>query len=126
MKTTIENVIEYRNGIANALGVSVEHIKQRSRKREVVELRQILSLYIHEEFKDCVSLTQIAELVGLTNHATIIYSCKVINERLEIGDDRTMELWNKARAFDWKWQSVKRGEFEPSFINCYLTEKRTA
>ena len=55
-----------------------EFVKQRSRKREIVELRQIFMWLIKN--KTTISLKKIGRECGGRDHSTVINACQVVND----------------------------------------------
>lgn len=57
-------------------------IQTASRKREVVQARQI-AMYLAKKYTDS-SFSHIGQLVGKKNHATVLHACKTIKDQIEI------------------------------------------
>ncbi len=61
--------------------VSVEMIKSKSRKREIVQVRQIAMYFSKKMTKN--SLTSIGAQIGNKDHATVLHSCKTVDNLIE-------------------------------------------
>ncbi len=72
-QTSIEEIMSV---VSEQLEIKKEDIIQRSRKREIVQARQILQFFAIERTNDY--LRDIAYKTGVTNHATVIHSHKTI------------------------------------------------
>lgn len=76
--------------IANAVkeltgyGVTVELMRGRSRKREVVVSRHIF-MYLMRKRKENFSLASIGNHLG-KDHATVLHGCRMVNNMLDTGD----------------------------------------
>ena len=55
-----------------------EYVKLHTRKREIVELRQIFQWLCRN--KTCLSLKKIGQICGGRDHSTVINSCRVVND----------------------------------------------
>lgn len=78
-KSDAQNII---NTVINVLQIDKETLLSRTRKREVVEARQIAMHIIRERCIE-LSLSKIGSLVGGKDHATVLHACKVVNNLLE-------------------------------------------
>ena len=56
-------------------------IQTNSRKREVVQARQI-TMYLAKKYTDN-SFSHIGKIVGKRDHATVLYACKTIKDQIE-------------------------------------------
>ncbi|MDH6535030.1 chromosomal replication initiator protein DnaA [Parabacteroides sp. 52] len=57
-------------------------IQTSSRKREIVQARQI-TMYLSKKYTDC-SFSHIGKIVGKKDHATVLHACKTIKDQIEI------------------------------------------
>ncbi|BAV94014.1 chromosomal replication initiator protein DnaA [Ichthyobacterium seriolicida] len=73
-KITIVHIL---NTVSNHLGISIDDIKSKSRRREIVQGRQI-SMYLCKKYTQ-QSLHTIGEKVGNRNHTTVVHSFKTVN-----------------------------------------------
>lgn len=60
-------------------------IQTNSRKREVVQARQI-TMFLSKKYTDC-SFSHIGKIVGKRDHATVLHACKTIKDQIEINKD---------------------------------------
>ncbi|WP_099464063.1 MULTISPECIES: chromosomal replication initiator protein DnaA [Parabacteroides] len=56
-------------------------IQTNSRKREIVQARQI-TMYLAKKYTDC-SFSHIGKIVGKKDHATVLHACKTIKDQIE-------------------------------------------
>jgi len=70
------------------LDVSVIHTK--TRKREVVQVRQI-AMYLAKKHTD-VSSGKIGQLIGNKDHATVLHACKIVKDQVEVDKAFRQEL----------------------------------
>lgn len=57
-------------------------LQTKSRKREIVQARQI-TMYLSKKYTDC-SFSLIGKIVGKKDHATVLHACKTIKDQIEI------------------------------------------
>lgn len=57
-------------------------LQTKSRKREIVQARQI-TMYLSKKYTDC-SFSLIGKIVGKRNHATVLHACKTIKDQIDI------------------------------------------
>lgn len=68
--------------ICKHFNVRSEDVRSKSRKQEVVMARQVI-MYLAKKYTD-QSLTAIGEQLGGRTHATVLHSCKVVEDQLKI------------------------------------------
>ncbi|MDR1880617.1 MAG: chromosomal replication initiator protein DnaA [Tannerellaceae bacterium] len=68
--------------VCNYFDMELSEIQTQSRKREVVQARQI-TMYLSKKYTD-YSFSQIGKIVGKKDHATVLYACKMIKDQIEI------------------------------------------
>ncbi|HON18579.1 MAG TPA: chromosomal replication initiator protein DnaA [Salinivirgaceae bacterium] len=78
-KITIESI---QNAVCSYFKIPVDEIKGRSRKREIVLVRQISMYFAKELTKD--SLASIGKNIGGRDHATVLHACKSVKDMMEI------------------------------------------
>jgi chromosomal replication initiator protein len=83
--TTVEQI---RDLVCDHFSLSVEAISTRSRKREVVQARQIAMYLSKNHTKN--SLSSIGDLIGQRDHATVLHACKIVTDLMEI--DKSFRL----------------------------------
>lgn len=71
--------------VAEAYGIKCQDIKLRKRTKEIAIPRQI-AMYISKRLLN-LSLSDIGKNFGGKDHATVIYSCRQVEERMGIDDD---------------------------------------
>jgi chromosomal replication initiator protein len=71
------------NRLSKIVGVPVEAIKTKSRKREIVICRQIACALLHGS----TTLQKIAEMVGTKDHSMVLYNVKSFNDKLKFDKD---------------------------------------
>ncbi len=68
--------------VAEHFKTTIELLKSKTRKREVVEARQ-LAMYLSKKMISNKSLMAIGEAFGGRDHATVIYSCRTVENLLD-------------------------------------------
>ena len=76
---TIDDIIQT---VCSHYGLETSAIHTKSRKREVVQARQI-AMYLAKTYTD-LSASKIGHLIGNKDHATVLYACKNIKELKEV------------------------------------------
>jgi chromosomal replication initiator protein len=84
---TIEEIIKT---VSDYYGIEVSAINTRSRKREVVLVRQI-SMYLAKKYLD-MSTSKIGLYIGKRDHATVLHACKTIENLAETDKQFRTEL----------------------------------
>jgi chromosomal replication initiator protein len=80
--TTREVTIDYiQKIVADYFNISVDHLLSKSRKREVVQARQIAMYFSKKMTKH--SLASIGLQTGSKDHATVLHACKTVNDLME-------------------------------------------
>ncbi len=69
------------NKVAEYFGVEVELIHSKTRKRDVVQARQVI-MYLSRALTK-LSLTTIGESIGGRDHATVLHSCNAVSDLME-------------------------------------------
>jgi len=70
-------VIDYFNAIPGAAIVSMDDINLKTRRREVVQVRQVAMYFAKKYTRN--SLSVIGSGIGGKDHATVLHSCKTVN-----------------------------------------------
>lgn len=68
--------------VCNYFNIKKELINTASRKREIVQARQV-AMYLSKQYTD-MSLAQIGSVIGKKNHATVLHACRTIKDQLEV------------------------------------------
>jgi chromosomal replication initiator protein len=81
--TSKANTVErIRDVVCEHFSLSVDAISTRSRKREVVQARQI-AMYLSKQMTKN-SLSSIGDIIGQRDHATVLHACKMVGDLIEI------------------------------------------
>lgn len=84
---TIDDIIET---VCKHYGMDVATIHTKSRKREVVQARQI-AMFLAKDNTD-FSTARIGKLIGNRDHATVLHAFKIIKEQEEVDKNFHEEL----------------------------------
>lgn len=80
--TAREISIEYiQKVVCDYYGITVDLMKSKTRRREVVQTRQII-MYFAKQYTNC-SLASIGQMCGNKDHATVLHACKTVKNLLE-------------------------------------------
>lgn len=82
---TVESI---RNLVCEHFNLSVESVMSKERKQELVQARQIAMYLSKQHTKQ--SLSNIGLNIGKRDHATVLHSCKVVADQIEI--DKSFRL----------------------------------
>jgi len=75
--------------VCNYFNMNVEVIKSKTRKREIVQARQI-AMYFAKSFTKS-SLVEIGKVMGGKDHATVLHACKMVNNLIDT--DKRFKLY---------------------------------
>ena len=67
--------------VCNYFNLELTAIQTRSRKREIVQARQV-TMFLAKKYTDC-SFSHIGKIVGKKDHATVLHACKTIKDQIE-------------------------------------------
>ena len=67
--------------VCNYFNIGVEHLQSRTRKREIVQARQVAMFFSKSLTK--ASLASIGTQIGGKDHATVLHACKTVNNLME-------------------------------------------
>jgi chromosomal replication initiator protein len=76
---TIDHIIK---AVCKYFELDPEAIHTKSRKREVVQVRQV-AMYLAKKHTDSSS-SKIGRLIGNKDHATVLHACKIVKEQCEV------------------------------------------
>ena len=76
---TIDQIIDT---VCNYFNVKRDDIFTKSRKQAIVQVRQV-AMYLAQKYTK-LSSARIGALVGNRNHATVLHSCKMVDDRLHV------------------------------------------
>jgi chromosomal replication initiator protein len=85
--TTVEKI---RDFVCDYFALSVDQISTKSRKREVVQARQIAMYLSKQHTKN--SLSSIGNIIGNRDHATVLHACKTVSDLMEIDKNFRMSV----------------------------------
>ncbi len=77
-KYTVQDI---RDIVCDYYGVSLDNLLSESRKREIVQARQVAMYFAKLKTKD--SLTTIGLTIGKRNHATVLHACKTVQDLID-------------------------------------------
>ncbi len=86
MEVSIKTIVKV---VSDYFGFQAEALLSQSRKREIVQARQI-AMYCAKKFTNA-PLTEIGTEIGTKNHATVLYSFKTVSNLIET--DRTFKTY---------------------------------
>jgi chromosomal replication initiator protein len=86
---TIDTIIET---VCQHFEIDTSAIHTKSRKREVVQVRQI-AMYLAKKHTDSSS-SKIGQLIGSKDHATVLHACKIVKELSEVDKTFRADLEN--------------------------------
>lgn len=78
-KITIDVI---QNVVCNFYNIKPELIHSASRKREIVQARQV-TMYLSKQYTE-MPFAQIGSLIGKKNHATVLHACRTVREQMEV------------------------------------------
>lgn len=74
-------VAEIRDIVCDFYGVSLDNLLSETRKREIVQARQVAMYFAKLKTKD--SLSTIGTTIGKRNHATVLHACKTVQDLID-------------------------------------------
>ena len=77
----VNTVEKIRDVVCEYFSLSVDAISTKSRKREVVQARQI-AMYLSKQLTKS-SLSSIGNTIGQRDHATVLHACKIVNDLMD-------------------------------------------
>jgi chromosomal replication initiator protein len=77
----VNTVEKIRDVVCEYFSLSVDAISTKSRKREVVQARQI-AMYLSKQLTKS-SLSSIGTVIGQRDHATVLHACKIVNDLMD-------------------------------------------
>ena len=81
---TVEDIIQK---VCNHYEIEESAIHTKTRKREVVQVRQV-AMYLAKKHTDSSS-SKIGQLIGNKDHATVLHACKIVKDQVEV--DKTFK-----------------------------------
>jgi len=77
----VNTVEKIRDVVCEYFSLSIDAISTKSRKREVVQARQI-AMYLSKQMTKS-SLSSIGNTIGQRDHATVLHACKIVNDLMD-------------------------------------------
>ncbi|NJM14003.1 MAG: hypothetical protein HC896_00220 [Bacteroidales bacterium] len=87
--------------VAAYFNMEVEQMHKNSRKREVVQARQI-AMYFSKNKTKC-SYAKIGEIIGGKDHATVLHACKTVNNLIETDRQFRQQIEEIETRFNYKF-----------------------
>lgn len=84
---TVEDIL---NKVCKHFEIEPSTIHTKSRKREIVQVRQI-AMYLAKKYTDSSS-SKIGALIGKKDHATVLHACKIVKDQFEVDKSFRSEL----------------------------------
>jgi len=94
---TIDDILEK---VCHHYNVSQQHVFSKSRKRELVQVRQV-SMYLAQKYTK-MPASRIGQLIGNRDHSTVIHSCNAIEQRLKTDRAFSSEITSIENSFRLK------------------------
>ena len=76
---SVEDII---NKVCEHYRIDSSAIHAKTRKREIVQVRQI-AMYLAKKHTD-TSFSKIGKLIGNKDHATVLHACKIVKDQVEV------------------------------------------
>ena len=94
---TVDDILEK---VSRHYNVEVQQVSGKSRKRDLVQVRQV-SMYLAQKYTK-MPASRIGHLIGGRDHSTVIHSCNQIEQRLKIDKAFSAELSSIENSFKLK------------------------
>ena len=98
--STANGSVRELQGVSQHYNVTTANVNSRSRKKEYVMARQV-SIYLAQKYTK-LSASRIGRMVGGRDHATVIYSCNQVEQRLKIDQKFSNEISSIENSFKMK------------------------
>lgn len=82
---TIEKIQDI---VSNYFHIDLNEIQSKSRKREIVQARQV-SMFLSKKYTDS-SYSHIGHIIGKRDHATVLHACKTVQDSIDV--DKSFRL----------------------------------
>ncbi|MDZ5762629.1 Chromosomal replication initiator protein DnaA [Candidatus Cyrtobacter comes] len=89
-KVSLSSTNNIINAVSSMCGISQEDIKSKKRLKNIVKARQFICYLAKELTK--LSFQEIGALIGGKNHATVLYSIKIFEEKIKNDPDLSRDL----------------------------------
>ncbi len=94
---TIDDILET---VCNHYGVTQQNVFSKSRKRQLVQVRQI-SMYLAQKYTK-MPASRIGQLIGGRDHSTVLHSCTAVEQRMKVDSSFKDELNSIENSFKLK------------------------
>jgi chromosomal replication initiator protein len=94
---TIDDILDT---VCNHFNVTATAVNSKSRKRDLVQARQV-SMYLAQKYTK-MPASRIGKLVGNRDHSTVIHSCSQVERRMKVDKAFVAELSSIENAFKLK------------------------
>ena len=94
---TVDDILEK---VCQHFGVSRQSVFSKSRKRDLVQVRQV-SMYLAQKYTR-MPASRIGQLIGGRDHSTVLHSCTAIEQRLSVDKAFGEEVSSIERSFRLK------------------------
>ena len=94
---TVDDILEK---VCGHFGVEQRQVSSKSRRRDLVQVRQI-SMYLAQKYTK-MPASRIGQLIGNRDHSTVIHSCNTIEQRLKVDKAFSAELTSIENSFRLK------------------------
>jgi chromosomal replication initiator protein len=94
---TIDDILET---VCNHYGVTQQNVFSKSRKRQLVQVRQI-SMYLAQKYTK-MPAARIGQLIGGRDHSTVLHSCTAVEQRMKVDSSFKDELNSIENSFKLK------------------------
>ena len=94
---TIDDILET---VCNHYGVSQQNVFSKSRKRQLVQVRQI-SMYLAQKYTK-MPASRIGQPIGGRDHSTVLHSCSAVEQRLKVDKAFMNEISSIENSFKLK------------------------
>ena len=94
---TVDDILEK---VCKHYNVETKHVSSKSRKRDLVQARQI-SMYLAQKYTK-MPASRIGQLIGNRDHSTVLHSCNMIEQRLKIDKNFSEEIASIENSFKLK------------------------
>ena len=94
---TIDDILEK---VCQHYGIPQQHVFSKSRKREIVQVRQV-SMYLAQKYTK-MPAGRIGQLIGGRDHSTVLHSCSAVEQRLKVDKGFAEELNSIEHSFKLK------------------------
>ena len=81
VSVSIHNIGRVQSSVCEYFNITTEDLVSKSRKRQIVQARQI-SMYLCRTLLPNCSLSTIGQQTGGKDHATVLHSCNIVSDMM--------------------------------------------